>query len=133
VRMAIRMAGAVVIAAALGFYFASGVRAHEAGKAAVYDTATESSVSGTLAQPPESGRMGLYLSVQQSGGAMVDVRVAPRRYLASRGFSLQQGDELEITGSKVMLRGAPVLLAREIRKQGKTLPLRDRTGRPLWR
>ena len=46
--------------------------------------------------------MGLYLSVQESGGQMVDVRVAPRGYLAMRrGFSLaSKADELEVTGSK---------------------------------
>jgi hypothetical protein len=77
--------------------------------------------------------MGVYLSVQSDSGAMVDVRVAPRAYLASRGFTLDQGDTLEITGSRVTIDGAPVLIAREVTKRGRTLWVRDRDGRPLWR
>ena len=132
-RTLIQTTGAVVLAAALGYFFAPGVRAHEKSRAAIYDTATETSISGTLAQPPARGRMGVYLSVESDGGLMVDVRLAPRAYLSSRGFNLVQGDEVEVTGSKVMVSGVPVLLARELTKQGRTLPLRDRDGRPLWR
>lgn len=132
-RTLIQTAGAVVLAAALGYFFAPGVRAHEKSRAAIYDTATETSVSGTLAQPPARGRMGVYLSVESESGQMVDVRLAPRAYLASRGFTLSEGDEVEVTGSKVIMSGVPVLLAREVTKQGWTLPLRDRAGRPLWR
>jgi len=124
---------AVVLAAAAGYMFAPGVGAHGRGPAAIYNTATETSISGTLAQPPSRGRMGLYLSVQSEDGEMVDVRVAPRGYLAARGFTFAQGDEVEITGSRVMVRGAPVLIAREVTKQGRTVPVRDRDGRPLWR
>lgn len=130
--MTIWIAGGVALVAALGFCIAPGLKVPAAGTRAVYDPSTESSVSGTLAQPPERGRMGLYLSVQESSGQMLDVRVAPRAYLKDRGFSLDQGDELEITGSRVMVRGAPVLIAREVTKQGRTLPVRDRDGRPLW-
>jgi hypothetical protein len=133
VRTLFRLGGALVLAAAAGYFFAPGVKTEKTARVAVYDTGTETSVSGTLAQPPERGRMGLYLSVQESGGQMVDVRVAPRGYLAARGFSLAQGDELEVTGSRVTVRGAPVLIAREVTKQGKTVALRDREGRPLWR
>ena len=136
--MTIWIAGGVALAAALGFCMAPGFKGPAAGShaitgsRAIYDPSTESSVSGTLAQPPERGRMGLDLSVLESSGQMLDVRVAPRAYLTDRGFSLDQGDELEITGSRVMVRGAPVLIAREVTKQGRTLRVRDRDGRPLW-
>jgi hypothetical protein len=99
----------------------------------MYDTATETSVSGTLARPPSRGRMGLYLSVQESSGEVVEVRLAPGRYLASQGFFLEPGDALEVTGSRVKLGGSPLLIAREVTKQGRTVELRDRAGKPLWR
>lgn len=137
-RTLLRVGGALVLAAAVGFFFApglekSGPRERGRGRAATYDTATETSVSGTLAQPPARGRMGLHLSVEQSGGERVDVRVAPQGFLAAQGVSLAQGDELEVTGSQVTVEGTPVLIAREVTKQGKTVALRDRTGKPLWR
>jgi len=125
--------GVVVLAALLGFSVAPRVRAHGSGGAAAYDTASEVSISGMLAQPPSRGRNGLHLSVRESGGETVDVRAAPGSYLASRGFSLSEGDELEVTGSKMTVRGASVLVAREVTKQGRTIDLRDRAGKPLWR
>jgi hypothetical protein len=132
-----RLGVVLVLAASVGYFFGPGQgtpgKSRGRGRAAIYDAATETSVSGTLAQPPERGRMGLYLSVEQSGGEMVDVRVAPQRYLTAQGVSLAPGDELEFTGSKVTLEGAPVLIAREVTKQGRTVALRDHDGRPLWR
>lgn len=77
--------------------------------------------------------MGLHLSVEESGGDKIDVRLAPQGFLAEHGVSLAQGDELEVTGSRVTLEGAPVLIAREVTTQGKTIALRDRSGKPLWR
>lgn len=132
-RKLILTAGAVVLAAAMGYFVSPGVRAQGAGRAAIYNIATETSVSGTLAQPPARGRMGMYLSVQRDDGAMMDVRVAPRSYLAARGVTLSQGDQLEFTGSKVVIEGAAVLLARQMTKEGRTLSMRDRNGHPLWR
>jgi hypothetical protein len=133
VRTLFRIGGALVLAAAAGYFFAPGVKTQRAGRTAVYDSATETSVSGTLAQPPARGRMGLHLSMEQRSGEMVEVRTAPQGYLAAQGFLLAQGDELEVTGSKVILQGVQVLIAREVTKQGKTVALRDRAGRPLWR
>ena len=137
-RTLIRLGGALVLAAAMGYFLAPGLgkpgqKERGGGRTAVYDTATETSVSGTLAQPPARGRMGLHLSVEETGGARMDVRLAPQKFLAAQGVSLAQGDELEVTGSKVTMEGAPVLIAREVTKQGKTVALRDRTGKPLWR
>ena len=132
-RTLFQLSGVVLLAAAVGYFLGPGVRPQKARTTAIYDAATETSVSGTLAQPPARGRMGLYLSVEQSGGGMVDVRVAPQGYLALQGFLLAQGDELEVTGSRVIVQGAQVLIAREVTKQGKTVALRDRAGHPLWR
>ncbi len=125
--------GIAVLAALLGFCIAPRVRAHGSGGAAVYDTASEVSISGMLAQPPSRGRNGLHLSVRESGGEMVEVRAAPGSYLASRGVSLSEGDEVEVTGSRMTVSGASVLIAREVTKQGRTVDLRDRAGKPLWR
>ncbi len=132
-----RVGGALGLAAAMGYFLAPGLgkpgqRERGSGRAAVYDTATETSVSGTLAQPPARGRMGLHLSVEETGGEKLDVRLAPQGFLAAQGVWLAQGDELEVTGSKVTVQGAPVLIAREVTTQGKTIALRDRAGKPLW-
>ena len=125
--------GVAVLAAVLSFMLVPGVRAHRSSKAAAYDAASEVSISGMLAQPPSRGRNGLHLTLEESSGEMVDVRTAPSSYLASRGFTLAEGDEVEVTGSKMTVRGQTFLVARELTKSGRTVDLRDRAGKPLWR
>lgn len=137
-RTLVPMGGALLLAVAVGYFLVPGsegpgVKAQGRSGAALYNPATETSVSGTLMQPPARGRMGLYLSVEEPSGDTVDVRLGPKSYLAARGVSLKKGDELEVTGSKVTMNGAPVLIAREVTKQGRSVTVRDNVGRPLWR
>jgi hypothetical protein len=74
--------------------------------------------------------MGLQLTIGTEDGA-VDVRLGPSRFIAAQGFSFVAGDLVEVTGSRIMKSGSPVLIAREVTTRGKTLVLRDH-GTPLW-
>jgi hypothetical protein len=62
----------------------------------------------------------------------LDVHVGPSSYIAGQQFSFAKGDQIEVLGSRVTLGGKPVLLARTITKDGKTLVLRDEQGFPQW-
>ena len=49
------------------------------------------------------------------------------------GVAFKADDEIEITGSKVKLDGADMTLAREVvKKDGDTLTLRFKDGKPAW-
>jgi hypothetical protein len=63
---------------------------------------------------------------------MIEVHVGPADYIASQQFSLAAGDSVEVTGSWVKMLDQDVLLAREIKKEGKTLVLRNPQGVPYW-
>ena len=61
-----------------------------------------------------------------------DVRLGPTSFLLQNNFSLAKGDTLTVTGSKLSIEGATVLVAREVSRNGKTLTLRNAQGVPAW-
>ncbi len=61
-----------------------------------------------------------------------DVRLGPAAFVQSKGFAFAAGDAVTVTGSKISVAGKAVVVAREVRKGGKVLTLRDENGRPLW-
>lgn len=100
-----------------------------------YDPSTETTVKGTvdevLQQTGRNERNGTHLVLRTDAGNLT-VHVGPSGYIADQGFSFAKGDALEVTGSKVKIRGQDVVLAREIKKDGKVLTLRDAQGIPKW-
>ena len=63
----------------------------------------------------------------------ITVDLGPPWYASKQGFTLQKGDTLEVTGSKVTKDEKVVLLAAEVKKNGQTLKVRDEKGAPLFR
>jgi hypothetical protein len=100
----------------------------------LYDPNTETTVKGTVEKVTEigdQGRTGTHLILRTSGQAL-GVHVGPTAYVAESGFTFLAGDQVEVTGSKINVDGADAILAREIKKEGKVLTLRDRQGIPRW-
>jgi len=62
----------------------------------------------------------------------IEVHVGPTDYIASQQFSFATGDDVEVTGSKIKMQDQEALIAREIKKAGKTLVLRNAQGIPNW-
>jgi len=63
----------------------------------------------------------------------INVDLGPPWYVSKQGFHLNQGDSLEVTGSRVTSDGQTRLLATTVKKDGQTLKVRDEQGMPLWR
>ena len=102
-----------------------------------YNPATETTLNATVTEVqtiPSGGRGGggLHLIVS-ADGATYDVHVGPASFVSSKEFMFEKSDALTIVGSKVTVDDKPVVIAREITKDGKTLALRDGKGFPLWR
>jgi hypothetical protein len=100
-----------------------------------YDTSTEMTLKGTVdeVQPHQarSGGTGTHL-VFKTESSVMDVHVGPSNWLAEKKYEFAKGDSLEIVGSKVTVEGKDAFLAREIRKDGVTMTLRDASGKPVW-
>ncbi len=64
----------------------------------------------------------------------IPITLGPAGYIAGQKFILAPGDQVSITGSRVVgRRGKPVIIATEVNKQDQVLRLRDASGVPLWR
>ena len=77
--------------------------------------------------------MALQGLVLKTAKGNLTVNLGPPWYVSKQGFTLQTGDTLEVTGSKVTKDEKTVLLAAEVKKNGQTLKVRDEKGVPLFR
>lgn len=107
---------------------------HGGMKMAPYDVSTETTITGTVQDilHPQMGRMnGTHLLVKTESET-IEVHVGPSDFVANAGFTFAKGDSVQVLGSKVTIDGKEALIAREVTRDGKTLTLRDKTGRPMW-
>lgn len=101
-----------------------------------YDKAAEVTLTGTVDTiQANTGRMmgggGTHFVLKTSAG-LTDVRVGPSSWLAEKNYVLAVGDQLEVTGAKVVIDGKDALMARVIKKGDLTMTLRDESGVPEW-
>lgn len=105
-----------------------------------YNPGTVRTMTGTVVSlgsfkpegAPAGASGGLRLRVKTSDGQMVIVYAGPISYAEQKDFFVMPGDQITITGSQATIRSRSVILASELKKDGKTLELRDKSGKPLW-
>jgi hypothetical protein len=100
----------------------------------MYNPDAEITIKGTVDEVTQGARgqmMGTHLMVK-TADATTEVMLGPSSFIRDKGFSFAKGDSVEITGAKTTMGGKDYLIAREVVKDGKTLTLRDKTGRPQW-
>ena len=100
-----------------------------------YDPSTEVTVKGTVEEVSQKtgpmGWGGTHLTLKTDSETL-DVHLGPSSFLSKNQFEFAKGDQVEITGSKIEYQGSAALLARELKKDGKTLTLRNAQGIPEW-
>jgi hypothetical protein len=100
-----------------------------------YDPSTETTFKGVVEQlklvPPNGTKSVVYL-VLKSTPDNTQVFLCPKSFLDEIGVTFKADDAIEITGSKVKQDGTDLTLAREIVKNGETLTLRFKDGKPAW-
>ncbi|HUN88475.1 MAG TPA: hypothetical protein VMU28_06770 [Terriglobales bacterium] len=122
---------AIVIVALSSFAFAQKVDPLK------YNVKTEVHLDKAVVQDVQdvtlpNGQHRMTLSVK-SGSDLYTVSLSPKAYLEIMDATFKQGDEVQITGSKVTdSDGKTVILAREVVKGGDTLVFRDKSGEPAW-
>jgi hypothetical protein len=67
-----------------------------------------------------------------SGTSDTPVRLGPAGFLKQNQLNLKEGDTITVTGYRVSAADGELLVATAIRSQGRTVQLRNRTGRPQW-
>jgi hypothetical protein len=101
-----------------------------------YDSKSEVTIHGVVEKVdrvnyPHARGTGIRLTVK-SDTETYAVRVGPASFV-EKTMTFKDGDKVQILGSSVMMREKPMVIAREIQKDGKTLTLRDKNGYPAWR
>ena len=101
-----------------------------------YDAATEVTVKGSVTtidehECPARAQKNVHLVLGTDAGERF-VHVGPLTYVSEQGFAFAKGDEVAIVGSPVACGKTQALQAREVRKGGKSLALRDAQGQPKW-
>ena len=106
----------------------------------MYNVGSETTVKGTV-ESVDQGAQGMMMRMGMGMGTHLTVKTAegetqamlgPSNFISGKGFTFAKGDEIGVTGSKVTMAGTEYLIAREVVKDGKTLTLRDKAGRPEW-
>jgi hypothetical protein len=105
------------------------------GRAHHYNPATEVRETGTIENVREVGGSrgwsGTHILLKTDKEDL-DVHLGPTAFLVENGFTFAKGDHIEVLGSRVKVGATDALLAREVKKDAKTLVLRDANGIPKW-
>jgi hypothetical protein len=98
-----------------------------------YDLQTEVKLKGIVQEikPAENAKDNIHLMLK-STDETIDISLCPKSFLDDMGTSFAKGDEISLTGSKVKLETASLVLAREVVKGNDKLLLRDEKGSPVW-
>ncbi len=102
----------------------------------MYDPATVTTLKGTVTavavEAPRPGRVGGVHITLQAEQKAAEVHIGPAWFAQTAGLAFTKGDPVEVTGSLVTQGEKTFLLAREVKKDGKEVKLRDAEGTPLW-
>jgi len=104
----------------------------------IFDPKTIRTISGQVIkidQVPEFGfGMQMRLTVFVDRKEMLPVLLGPAFYVVapSQAQHLKLGDKVTVTGSQVIIRGEPFMLATTLQRGNEVLRLRDKDGIPGW-
>ena len=70
--------------------------------------------------------------LKAENGTVVEVHLAPTKFMKEYGLVVVPGDNVEVLGSSVTIDGTAALVAREITHGQETLVFRDAAGKPAW-
>jgi len=99
-----------------------------------YNAADETTLKGTVddvQHVPHGAGTGMHLIVKNATGTTT-VALGPQRFVDQNKFTFAKGDQVEVTGSKSGSGKTSMMIAREVKKGGQTLTLRDNKGVPKW-
>jgi len=101
-----------------------------------YNAATEIKAFGVVQEVqqywcPINGDKGTHLMLK-TGSGILEVHVAPLRFLQGNGVGFNKGDRLEVVGSMVIYQGHDAMIARKITRGDESFAFRQPNGRPLW-
>ena len=102
----------------------------------MYNPATVETFSGEVVgidkiTPTKGMSSGIHIKVK-TDRETIPVHLGPAWYLERQDTKVDQGDKVEIKGSRITYNGKPAIIAAEVKKGEASLKLRDDNGYPAW-
>jgi hypothetical protein len=96
-----------------------------------YDKSSEVKIKGVIDDVRTAPDGYVHLTLRSDKGP-VDVALGPEKFLKEMEIVFAKGETIEVLGSQVVVDGAPILLAREVTRNGDIMMMRDEHGKPVW-
>ena len=114
----------------------SGGRGIGSKYARMYDTKTVEMITGTVINvekitPKKRMSCGVHLTMKTNNDT-ISIHLGPAWFIEIQDITIEQNDDLEITGSRIDFEGKPAIIAAKIEKGEQSLVLRDENGIPVW-
>lgn len=102
----------------------------------LFDPATVETVRGEVAAVdminPRKGMVcGVCLTLRTDEGPLF-AHLGPEPYISRQEMRIEVHDTVEVTGSRIVFKGQPVIIATVVRCGDRVLLLRDARGVPVW-
>lgn len=132
--------GVLVLIAAGALFGGATLSAEPQGRSGMqsppmYNVATEVALTGTIDEVQTmtgpAGQGGVHLMLKTSTET-IRVNLGPSWFLTQEKYAFAKGDAVTVTGSRVKMDAAEVVIAREIKKGAQTMTFRDAKGFPKW-
>ena len=102
----------------------------------IYDPRTQETVHGEVVDveriPSTKGRIGGVHLVVRTDKETIPIHLGPAWYVDKQKVQVERGDHVEVEGSRVAPDGKAVIIARQVKKGGDVLTLRNEAGVPVW-
>lgn len=102
-----------------------------------YDSKTVETIEGKVLSiekttPAKNQGYGVHLTLQ-TDKETIAVHLGPAWYIDKQTPKIEANDTITVTGSRVTIKGKPVIIAGQVKKGTDILKLRDENGVPVWR
>jgi hypothetical protein len=102
----------------------------------LFDPSTVETVRGEvmaveLINPRKGMVCGVCLTLRTAEGSLF-AHLGPEQHISRQEMRIETQDTVEVTGSRIVFKGQPVIIAIEVRWGGRVFLLRDARGVPLW-
>jgi hypothetical protein len=102
-----------------------------------YDPAAEKIFKGSVEevrerQCPMSRGVGSHVMLKLGDGSLIEVHLAPAKFVKVYELTFAKGDQLEVTGTKVKFEDVDTIFAREVKRGNDVFVFRDKEGHPVW-
>ncbi len=102
----------------------------------LYNNSTVETITGRVVSvdevtPVSTSTRGVRLMVTTPQEEL-SVMLGPSWFVANQDARIEPGETVQVTGSRVVIEGRPMIIAREVTKGDMVMRLRESDGRPLW-